>query len=83
MILYCTDLQLKKIVENMRRLSRKLSIDIHESIHEESYIANDDVFIKDNVAINSTGIAIRDNPKTFTLVYDEIEMVRNFRSVQI
>jgi mitogen-activated protein kinase kinase 3 len=57
--------------------SRKppLRIDIHDgSNHEESFIANGDVFIKDNVAINSTGIAMRNNPKTFTLVYDEIEM---------
>lgn len=53
---------------------RRLSIDIQDSFHEESYIANDDVFIKDNVAINSTGIAIRNNPKTFTLVYDELDM---------
>ena len=51
-----------------------LSIDIHESAHEESFIANGEIFIKDNVAINRTGIAMRDNPKTFTLVYDEIEM---------
>jgi serine/threonine protein kinase len=52
-----------------------LSIDINESAgHEESFIANGDVFIKDNVAINKSGIAMRDNPKTFTLVYDEIEM---------
>lgn len=54
--------------------SSKLSIDIQDSFHEESFIANGDVFIKDNIAINSTGIAIRDNPKTFTLAYDELDM---------
>lgn len=57
----------------IRRLERKLSVDVQE-FPDESFIANDHVFIKDNVAINSTGIAIRDNPKTFTLVYDELEM---------
>lgn len=56
-----------------RHLSKKLSIDVHESI-EESFIANGDVFIKDNVAINSTGIIMKDNPKTFKLIYDELEI---------
>jgi len=41
---------------------------------EESFVANDDVFVKDNVAINSRGIAVRNNPKTFNLVYEELEM---------
>jgi len=54
---------------------RGLSIDIESSAGaEESYIANGDVFIKDNVAINSRGIAMRNNPKTFSLVYEELEM---------
>jgi hypothetical protein len=42
----------------MRKASGKdrlLSIDIHDSFHEESYIADENVFIKDDVAINSTG----------------------------
>lgn len=59
------------------RARRQLSIDIGESKgndYEESFIANGDIFIKENVAINSTGCAMRDNPKTFTLLYDEIEM---------
>ena len=30
--------------------------------------------MKDNVAINSTGIAMRNKPKTFNLVYDDIEI---------
>ena len=55
------------------QFKRTLSIDVQDS-HEESFIANGDVFIKDNVAINSTGIAIRDNPKTFSLIYDELEI---------
>lgn len=56
-----------------RQFRRALSIDIHDP-YEESFIANGDVFIKDNVAINSTGIAMRDNPKTFQLIYDELEI---------
>lgn len=59
----------------IRRFPRPLSIDVQESLHEESFIANGDVFIKDNVAINSTGIALRNNPKTFTLVYEQLELV--------
>jgi hypothetical protein len=58
----------------MKRFDRKLSV-IVQDFPDESFVANDDVFIKDNVAINSTGIAIRNNPKTFTLVYEELEMV--------
>jgi mitogen-activated protein kinase kinase 1 len=54
-----------------RNFRRKLSIDIQDPA-EESFIANGDVFIKDNVAINSTGIAIRNNPKKFTLLYEEL-----------
>lgn len=42
--------------------------------HEESYIANGDVFIKDNVAINSTGIAMRNNPKKFSLKYEDLRV---------
>eukprot|EP01035_Chromulina_nebulosa_P018869 gene18869-24655_t len=41
---------------------------------EESFVANGDVFIKDNVAIDSTGIAMRNNPKVFSLAYDELEL---------
>jgi mitogen-activated protein kinase kinase 1 len=58
----------------MKRFAgRSLSIDIHDSI-EESFHLDGDVFIKGKLAINSTGIAMRDNPKTFTLLYDELEM---------
>jgi len=41
---------------------------------EESFIANGDVFIKDNVAINATGIAMRNNPKKFSLKYEELQV---------
>jgi mitogen-activated protein kinase kinase 1 len=52
---------------------RSLSIDTKaQDYFEESFIANGDVFIKDNVAINATGIAMRDNPKKFTLLYEEL-----------
>ena len=32
------------------------------------------VFIKDNVAINANGVYVKDNPRNFTLVYEEIEI---------
>ena len=32
------------------------------------------VFVKDNVAINANGIAMRNNPKTFTLAYSDLEI---------
>lgn len=54
----------------MRKRS-SLSIDVQNSV-EESFVADEDVFIKDNVAINSNGIAMKNNPKTFTLTYDEL-----------
>ena len=57
-----------------RKASRSLSIDVHESFGEESFVADGTVFIKDNVAINSNGIAMKNNPKTFTLAYDELEL---------
>ena len=66
---------------NRPHLRRSLSIDTKEDhsddynkIAEESFIANGDVFIKDNVAINSSGIAIRNNPKTFSLAYEDIRV---------
>ena len=55
--------------------ARGLSIDVHDSgDFSESFVDNGDVFIKDNVAINSRGIAMKDNPKTFSLIYEELEM---------
>ena len=56
---------------------RGLSIDVDDSKdngEDDNYIANGEVFIKDNVAINSQGIAMRDNPKTFHLVYEDLEL---------
>jgi hypothetical protein len=57
---------------------RSLSIDVHESIGEESFLADGDVFIKDNLAIDSTGIMMRNNPKKFRLVI----LKMNFRMHQ-
>jgi hypothetical protein len=59
----------------MKNIRRTLSIDTKseaKDIFEESFIANGDVFIKDNVAINSSGIAMWNNPKKFTLNYEDI-----------
>lgn len=54
---------------------RTLSIDTKgQDPYEESYIANGDVFIKDNVAINASGIAMRNNPKKFSLKYEELRV---------
>lgn len=59
----------------MSRARRALSIDTKEcDVFEESYIANGDVFIKDNVAINASGIAMRDNPKKFNLRYEDLQI---------
>lgn len=33
-----------------------------------------DVFVKDNVAINANGVAMRNNPKTFTLAYSDLNI---------
>jgi mitogen-activated protein kinase kinase 3 len=59
-----------------RNLRRALSIDIKSGgdVYEESFIANGDVFIKDDVAINATGVAMRNNAKKFTLAYDDLEI---------
>eukprot|EP01031_Cornospumella_fuschlensis_P027372 gene27372-33062_t len=58
-----------------RNLKRALSIDTKGGdFGEESFIANGDVFIKDNVAINASGIAMRNNPKKFTLHYEELRI---------
>jgi serine/threonine protein kinase len=62
-------------VMNRNYIRRTLSIDTKQSqsdIFEESFIANGDVFIKDNVAINSSGIAMWNNPKKFTLNYEDL-----------
>ncbi|KAJ1406441.1 ser/thr kinase [Ochromonadaceae sp. CCMP2298] len=63
-------------MNNRGHVRRSLSIDTkgQPDPHEESFIANGDVFIKDNVAINSSGIAMRNNPKKFSLKYDELRV---------
>jgi mitogen-activated protein kinase kinase 3 len=33
-----------------------------------------DVFIKNNIAINANGVAMRNNPKRFTLEYNELDV---------
>lgn len=38
-----------------------------------SYLSGD-IFVKDNLAINASGIAMRNNPKTFNLEYEELEI---------
>ena len=60
---------------NRNNIRRSLSIDTKsQDAFEESFIANGDVFIKDNVAINSSGIAMWNNPKKFTLSYENLEI---------
>jgi len=56
-----------------RSLKKGLSIKIHD-ITEDSFIADGDIFVKDNLAINASGIAMRNNPKTFNLEYEELEI---------
>ena len=55
---------------------QQFSIDVHES-YEDSFIADGNVFVKDNVAINANGIAMRNNPKTFTLAYSDLNIGMN------
>lgn len=55
-----------------RQLRKGLSIKIND-ITEDSFIADGDIFVKDNLAINASGIAMRNNPKTFNLEYEELE----------
>lgn len=55
-----------------RQLRKGLSVKIND-ITEDSFIADGDIFVKDNLAINASGIAMRNNPKTFNLEYEELE----------
>ena len=41
---------------------------------QASHSSIGDIFVKDNLAINAGGIAMRNNPKTFNLEYDELEI---------
>lgn len=57
---------------------RSLSIDTmgnsnHDPL-EESFNMDGDVFVKGDIAINSTGVAMRNNPKKFTLLYEELRV---------
>ena len=65
----------------MRRLESKachkpdLHIDItEESLSTSNVCGDDDVFVKGDVCINSAGVAMRNNPKTFRLYYDQLEI---------
>ena len=52
---------------------RSLSIDpFKEDPYESSFNLEGDVFVKGDIAINSTGIMMRNNPKKFTLLYGEL-----------
>lgn len=56
---------------------RSLSIDTRNAAHdpmEESFNMDGDVFIKGDIAINATGVAMRNNPKKFTLLYEELKI---------
>lgn len=44
---------------------------------EDSFDADSEVFVKDNMAITRTGISMRDNPKSFQVVYEELEIGEN------
>lgn len=39
-----------------------------------SVLRDDDVFVKGNVCVNSNGVAMRDNPKTFKIFYEQIDI---------
>uniref|UniRef100_A0A7S2XY35 mitogen-activated protein kinase kinase n=1 Tax=Fibrocapsa japonica TaxID=94617 RepID=A0A7S2XY35_9STRA len=41
---------------------------------EDSFNADSEMFIKGDVAINSTGVVMRDSSKSFTVVYEELEI---------
>jgi len=41
---------------------------------EDSFDMDGETFIKGNLAINSTGVAMRDSPKSFTVVYEELKI---------
>lgn len=71
------------------RLRRGLSIAITDATEDSfmadgsiiclQYMSNDeysagDIFVKDNLAINASGIAMRNNPKTFELDYEDIDI---------
>jgi len=52
----------------------KININGDSDPMEESFNMDGDVFVKGDIAINSTGVAMRNNPKKFTLLYEELEI---------
>eukprot|EP00968_Pinguiococcus_pyrenoidosus_P009195 scaffold719_cov226-Pinguiococcus_pyrenoidosus.AAC.11 len=44
---------------------------------EDSFDADEEVFVKDNMAITRTGISMKNNPKVFQVVYEELEIGDN------
>lgn len=53
---------------------RTLSVSTVEDVTDDNFVANGSVFIKDDLAIDSNGVAMRNNPKIFSLQYDELEL---------
>ena len=52
---------------------------------EDSFDVHNGVFVKGNVAINETGVAMRDSPKTFTVNPSELkvgERIKVLRAVE-
>ena len=50
-----------------------LAIHVSEA-PEESYDADDQVFVRGNLAIDATGVAMRDQPRSFQIAYDELSI---------
>jgi len=56
--------------------NKVLTIEVHDSYHEDKniFLSDDEVFETDIVKINATGTRMKDNPKTFRLLFDELEL---------
>ena len=50
------------------------SSDSKRDAYEASYDMDGDCFIKGNIAINSSGVAMRDSDRSFTVLYEELEV---------
>lgn len=50
-----------------------LHVDVAEDA-DKTFNVEGDVFVKDNIAINPTGILMKDNPKAFTVVPEELAL---------
>lgn len=44
-----------------------LTLDVDDGKADDTFHVDGDVFIKDNIAINPTGVLMKDNPKAFTV----------------